>query len=732
MSEPKETKTNQVNAPGGEVRFPVTISAEEAALGLVIEIDYDALDACASCEGHGLPHSQQTEKCPRCGSKLHIRRSSTFLLSDQCGNRGWKGFPIKCEICDGSGQQLISKSLVVKIPAGVKHGTRLRIAGKGSTVKRPNGHGDLFVIVSVSSSKSCDRNYSVVEFDEPELFSRNVGSSRIPKTSIKDDPLDEPFDRLLELADPDLFRNNPFRILGLSVYASDREIKKHVEKLQIMARIGDAQLRVDGPLALDRPPDDSCLRSAVHDLRDPERRLIYEFFWFWPVMRGENDQGLIELSSQNITSAIEFWEKVESHSDIGSLASHNLAVLYHAAAFDLESEARSTPLSKETKVLQDAYWHQAFRRWKDLSRNDHFWGLFNSRVRELDEPQLTPGTVRRLQLTLPTALLSMTARLVVSAAERGDKTETNRHRRLMNESDLGPAANERALSRALSATGLRITRLCERTESQVSGREETGYEATRNLLEEAKPLLIMLDELLPAGNRLRDEVRDQVAQTALDCQIPFGNKTENWKACVELLELTRPYPVSASIKSRIEENLKVVRENLKLKSLISCWFCKEKEGDVDATLEVKMYGDVKRFSTGLNSRRVEWRNATVSVPRCVQCLATHKRTNRFIALGGALGLLAGLAICSLVWLVAGINDQTADPPIVFGSIFIIVALLFLGLDIGDQLAKCSTPEGIIHRSHSVVMVGLMPAMGYPGIEEMKSKGWIVGSKPSTS
>lgn len=731
MSEPNQGKRNTRNAPGEDVRFPVTISSEEAALGLVIEIDYEALDACASCDGHGVPHSQQTEKCPRCGSKLYVRRSSTFVLPNQCGNCGWQGFSIKCEMCDGSGQQLTGKSLVVKIPLGVKDGTRLRIAGKGGIGNGSNRKGDLFVIVSVSSSKRFDRNYSVVEFDESELFSRTAGSSRTSKTA-SDDSLDEPLDRLLELADPMLFRKNPFRTLGLSVYASDREIKKHVEKLQIMARIGDGQLSVGGPLALKPPPDESALRAAVHDLRDPERRLIYEFFWFWPIKRGENDPALIALSSQSIQPAIEFWEEMESHSEIGSIARHNLAVLYDATAFDLEFEAQLKSLSTQTKELQDSYWHQAFRRWRDLIRDDHFWGLFNSRVRELDEPQLTPGTVRRFQLTMPTALLSMTARLAVSAAERGDKTETNRHRRLMNESDLGTSANERALSRALSATGLRITRLCQTAESRVSGREESGYETTRGLLEEAKPLLIMLDDLLPAGNRLRDEARDQVAQTALDCQIPFGNKTENWKACVELLELTKPYPVSASIKNRIEENLKVVRENLRLKTLITCWFCKENEGDENATLEVQMYGDVKRYSTGLNSTRVEWRNATVSVPRCMQCLATHKRTNKFIAVGGALGLLAGLLICSLVWLMAGINDQTADPPIVFGSVFIIVALLLLGLDIGDQLAKCSTPKGLIHRSHSVVMMGLIPARGYPGIEEMKARGWIIGKKPSTS
>jgi hypothetical protein len=733
MNEPKQAKGDRPNARGEDVRYPVIISAEEAAVGLVIEIDYDTTEPCPVCKGSGLTIDSKT--CPSCGSMLESRRATTFVLRDLCNNCGWKELrrtqKPECESCEGCGLEPIEKSLSIKIPAGIVNKTKLRVAGKGGTGKRGAECGDLFVIVNISYSPGFNRNYRIVQHDDDELFSRNTSNQRSSGLSSNNNFLDEPLARLLEVADPLVFRQNPFRVLGLPVHASEREIKKHVERIQIMARIGDGEIQISGPLSLDPSPDESAVRNAVHELRDPEKRLIYEVLWLWPAIGGD-DQALVELSNHRIKAAIEIWEGVESREEVSYIATHNLAVLYHTSAFDLEYTAQFKPLSDDTKKLQDAYWHQALTRWRRLTEDGEFWGLVNSRVRELDEPKLTPGTVRQLQLTLPTALLSLNARLAVTAAERGDKSELKRQRRLMNESGLGTASIEKALSRVLSATRLRITRLCEGTEAEVNGHEEDGAKATRKLLEEAKPLLIMLDELLPAGNSIRDDARDLVAQTALNCQIPFGNKTENWEECVALLELSKPFPVSKSIKDRIAENLKVVQENLRLKTLVSCWFCKGRDFDEDAILEVAMYGDVKRYSTGLNTRRVEWRNVTVRVPRCRECLATHNRTKKFVALGGVLGLVLGLAICLLVWLIAGVNDQTAEPPIVFASGFIIVALAFLGLDIGDQLAKCSTPTGTIHRSHSVVMVGLVPAMGYPGIEEMKSKGWIVGKKPSTS
>jgi len=543
------------------------------------------------------------------------------------------------------------------------------------------------------------------------------------------DNLDEPFPRLLDLAEPMLFRKNPFRLLGLSVYANEREIKRYVEKLQIMSRIGDGSIEISGPLAIQPPPDDNSIRNAIHELRDPEKRLIYEVLWFWPTS-DRDDPALVELMDHRIKGAIDIWQSVLSE-ELRLIALHNLAVLYHTAALDLEYAAQSQPTSAETRKLQDTYWQQGFLCWKNLIGDSEFWGLVNRRIRELDEPQLTTGTVRQFQLTLPTALLSLNAQLAVAAAERGARDEMRRQRRLMNESGFESGAAERSTSRALSPIKHRITRLCEVAESEVNGREVDGARITRKLLEEAKPLLILLDELLPSGNHLRDDARDLVAQTAMNCQIPFGNKTEDWNECVELLELTKSIPVSLSLKNRIQESLRVVKENLKLKELITCWFCKKRVCDDDALLEVPMYGDVRRYSTGYNKTRVEWRTATVNVPRCKECLATHKRSKRLLALGFILGLAVGIILCLVAWLISGVNDQSADLPIVAASGFILIAMSFLGLDVGDQLAKCSTPEGTIHRSHSLTGLSLIPARGYPGIEEMKAKGWTVGGRPST-
>lgn len=709
-----------------DVYYPVTISADEAAQGLSIEVDYDAADPCSECDGSGL--SIESKKCPRCGTNLEGRRGPTFVLLG-CDYCGWKQrTQSHCRSCEGKGSHAKGETLIVKIPAGIVNQARLRVAGKGGVVRGKQVRGDFFVLVTISS-KDFERSYRVVDTHESELFSRST-NGRDSRRSPRSTDLSDPFLRLLELAEPMVFRQNPFRILGIPVNSSEREIKKHIEKLQIMARIGDGGYKITGPLSLDPPPDENLIRRAIHDLRDPEKRLIYEVLWLWPISP-TNDPAIDELSHYRIQPAIEIWERLESEEGGNPIAQHNLAILFHAAAFDLEYAGQYNQLSAEAKKTQEFYFHQGFLRWKSIIEDDKFWGLVNTRVRELDEPQLTTGTVRRFQLTLPAALVSLNARLAVSAAEKGDRDELIRQRRLMNESGLGIDAIEVALSRALSPMRLRITKLCQEAESQVSGNEENGSRIVRGLLEEAKPLLLTLDELLPAGNQLRDEARDVVAQTALNCQIPYGNKTQNWEECVELLEMTKPFPVSASIKSRIQQNLAVVKENFRLKTLITCWFCKKNECDEKAMLSVDMYGDVKRYSTGYNKTRVEWRTATVRVPRCGECQLTHKRTNRFLLAGAFLGLLGGIAICFLAWLVAGVNDQTANEAIVFATGFIIVAMLLLGLDMGDQLAKCSSPEGIIHRSRSIAGFSLTPAKGYPGLEDMKSKGWIVGKRPSS-
>jgi hypothetical protein len=87
---------------------------------------------------------------------------------------------------------------------------------------------------------------------------------------------------LLEAAHTNIYRQSPFRITGLPVDASVKAISKHADKLKMMEELGQGQGANPAAFALNPPPSVDQIRESIQRLKDPEHRIIDEFFWFWP------------------------------------------------------------------------------------------------------------------------------------------------------------------------------------------------------------------------------------------------------------------------------------------------------------------------------------------------------------------------------------------------------------------------------------------------------------------
>jgi molecular chaperone DnaJ len=152
----------------------VTLSFEDSLAGLETKIPVTLDTACAECNGSGAKPGTAAKICPECNGRGVVAESQGFFaLSQPCPRCRGNGTVIEdpCPRCRGTGRERRTKRYTVKIPAGVKDGTRIRLKGKGEAGFNGGEAGDLFVVTHVQPSKVYDRRGEDLVVDVPVTFS---------------------------------------------------------------------------------------------------------------------------------------------------------------------------------------------------------------------------------------------------------------------------------------------------------------------------------------------------------------------------------------------------------------------------------------------------------------------------------------------------------------------------------------------------------------------------------
>jgi len=140
---------------GADVEAVVNLSFEDSLKGVQTQIPVEVEVACHECGGTGAQPGTTPIICPECnGRGVTSESQGLFALSQPCPRCRGNGTVIEkpCENCRGTGRERRTKRYTVKIPAGVKDGTRIRLKGKGEPGANGGPPGDLHVVTHVASS----------------------------------------------------------------------------------------------------------------------------------------------------------------------------------------------------------------------------------------------------------------------------------------------------------------------------------------------------------------------------------------------------------------------------------------------------------------------------------------------------------------------------------------------------------------------------------------------------
>ena len=158
---------------GSDLRYNLEITLEEAVAGTEVKIQIPTLINCKSCDGSGANKGSSVTTCPTCHGHGAVRMQQGFFAVQQtCPTCRGSGKQIKdpCKSCHGQGRVQDTKTLSVKVPAGVDTGDRIRLSGEGEAGESGAPTGDLYVQVNVKDHAIFTRDGANLYCEVPISF----------------------------------------------------------------------------------------------------------------------------------------------------------------------------------------------------------------------------------------------------------------------------------------------------------------------------------------------------------------------------------------------------------------------------------------------------------------------------------------------------------------------------------------------------------------------------------
>jgi len=363
----------------------------------------------------------------------------------------------------------------------------------------------------------------------------------------------------------EIYKKNAFRLLQIPVTATDRDITRRKQNLEISRKTGAPV--PDGPckiFPLDPGDNHLDLNNLVDSLRDPVRRFYQEFFWFWPLSTDKNnpDPALLALAIESIDQAKEIWS--DNHSDPReyAISLHNLAICNHFIALNNEYQ---------NEQGESFFWQEAYRNWSDLSVLTDFWSLLSNRVREVNDPRLTHSLVAELRQSTLSIIAYSNAQEAMRLAQKDDfNGATALIGHILDKKSDFPGSD--ILKLAVSEDRERLLTNSSLVKQKAKNDPAHCDDAIDALLVESKKQLQVINVISTKETSDFKTLRSEITKTAFDAIETYMEKTDDWQRAIELVNKISDLPTNKKIEEQIKEHLESYAEFGEKQNY---WHCKD-------------------------------------------------------------------------------------------------------------------------------------------------------------
>ena len=173
---------------GADLREDLTLEFEEAVFGVTKQVQVRRMEQCDQCKGSGVAPGKVPINCTTCGGHGQVRyQQGFFSISRTCSTCQGSGKLIvdPCSKCKGQGRTANTRTVTVKVPAGVEEGARILYSGEGEAGLYGGSPGDLYVVLHTKEHAFFEREGKNLYCVVPISFSQAALGTEIQVPTLE-------------------------------------------------------------------------------------------------------------------------------------------------------------------------------------------------------------------------------------------------------------------------------------------------------------------------------------------------------------------------------------------------------------------------------------------------------------------------------------------------------------------------------------------------------------------